>query len=43
MKKIFFQKLFVLMALIMCSMRAMADEAYVEYTPDNATLTFYLT
>ena len=34
-------KLLVLVACIMCSMSAVAAEAYACYTPDNTTLTFY--
>ena len=33
--------LLALMACLLCSMSAKAQEAYACYTPDNTTLTFY--
>ena len=41
MKKNLFPKLLALMACILCSMSAVADEAYAEFTTNNRTLTFH--
>ena len=41
MKKNLFPKLFALMACVLCSMSAMADEAYVEFTKSDQTLWFH--
>ena len=41
MKKEFLIKAFALMACLMCSTGAMAQEAYANFTPSDSTLTFY--
>ena len=41
MKKKLFPILFALMSCILCSMSAIADEAYAEFTTNNKTLTFH--
>ena len=40
-KKTIFRHLLMLLALLLCSARASAQEAYACYTPGNTTLTFY--
>ena len=41
MKKVLPFKAFALVACFLCSMSAMAQEAYVVYTSEDSTLTFY--
>ena len=41
MKKGFLAKAIALMACLLCSIGAMAQEAYANYTPADSTLTFY--
>ena len=41
MKKVLLFKAFALVACLLCSMSAVAQEAYVVYTSEDSTLTFY--
>ena len=41
MKKVFLVKAIAVMACLMSSIGAMAQEAYANYTPADSTLTFY--
>ena len=41
MKRLFPTKMLALLACLMCTTSALAQEAYAVFTPDNTTLTFY--
>jgi hypothetical protein len=41
MKKVLLFKAFALVACLLCSMSAVAQEAYAVYTSEDSTLTFY--